>query len=76
MEGTRLADMYRKNLYTPPTFDTYTTLAARALSRICDSIIVHRITGDCPRDLLVAPDWNTEKQAVIAEIRRKLSLMK
>lgn len=72
MEGTRLAEMYREKLYTPPTFDEYTTLAARALSRLDKSTVVHRITGDCPRGLLVAPEWNRDKQRVISEIRRKL----
>ncbi len=76
MEGTRLADMYREKLYTPPTFDAYTSLAARALESLGDSIVVHRITGDCPPGLLVAPAWNADKQAVISEIRRKLALSK
>lgn len=76
MEGTVLAEMYRKKLYTPPTLDEYTTLAARALARLDTSIVVHRITGDCPRDMLVAPEWNTDKNAVICEIRRKLALLK
>ncbi len=73
MEGTRLAEMYRQNLYTPPTMDEYTTLAARALSRLRPDIVVHRITGDCPTGLLVAPEWNKNKQLVINEIRRKLA---
>jgi len=76
MEGTVLAEMYRKKLYTPPTLDEYTTLAARALARLDASIVIHRITGDCPRDMLVAPEWNTDKNAVICEIRRKLALLK
>ena len=76
MEGTRLAEMYRKKLYTPPTLDTYTSLAARALSHLDKSIVVHRITGDCPSGMLVAPEWNTDKQTVINEIRRKLEALK
>lgn len=69
MENTELARMYHQKLYTPPTFDEYVTLAARSLSRLNPNIVVHRITGDCPDGLLVAPDWNRDKQRVIRAVR-------
>ena len=72
MEGTALADMYREGAYIPPTLDEYTTLAARAIARLRPDMIVHRITGDCPDGLLVAPEWNKDKNGIIAEIRAKL----
>lgn len=75
MEGTRLAEMYRENLYTPPTLDEYTHLAAKALARLSPDIVVHRITGDAPKDLLVAPEWNRDKSRVIREVREKYSLL-
>lgn len=71
MEGTRLAEMYREKLYTPPTFDYYTDTAARLLSRLPEGIVVHRITGDCPDGMLVAPEWSREKSKVIDTIRAK-----
>ena len=72
MEGTELARMYRDGEYVPPTLDEYVTLAARSIARLRPDIIVHRITGDCPRDLLVAPDWNADKDRMINMIRKKL----
>ena len=75
MEGTRLAELYRLGSYAPPTMDEYTDTAAAVLARIGTSLVVHRITGDCPRGMLVAPEWNTEKQRVISEVRRKLEAM-
>ena len=76
MEGTELDEMYRKGLYEPISFDEYTETAAKVLDRIGDTLVVHRTTGDCPRDLLVAPEWNTDKQRVINEIRRRLGELK
>lgn len=73
MEGTRLAKMYRENLYTPPTFDEYVSTAAEVLNLIGQDMVVHRITGDCPADLLVAPEWNKDKQRVINAIRARLA---
>ena len=68
MEGTKLAEMYREKRYTPPTLSEYAKTAAECIGHISDSIIVHRITGDCPRDLLVAPEWNKNKNEIISEI--------
>ena len=76
MEGTRLCEMYRNGAYIPPTKEWYVEMCARSLSRLRGDIVVHRITGDCPRDMLVAPDWNICKNEIINEIREKyLELM-
>ena len=72
MEGTRLAEMYRSGEYTPPTMEEYVTLAARSIARLRPDMIVHRVTGDCPDGLLVAPEWNKEKNKVIELIRTRL----
>ena len=74
MEGTQLADMYRAGLYEPPTKEEYVALAARALSRLKPDTVVHRITGDCPEGLLIAPEWNRDKNGVINGIRKALEL--
>ena len=72
MDGTALAGMYREGLYVPPTMEEYVSLAARSIARLRPDMIVHRITGDCPDGLLVAPEWNKDKNKVIAEIRATL----
>ena len=73
MEGTRLAEEYRLGKYTPPTLEEYVERAASCLALIKDRLVVHRITGDCPRDLLVAPEWNADKNRIIAAVRARLA---
>ncbi len=73
MEGTALADMYREKRYTPPTLSEFAETAALCLGNISNKITVHRLTGDCPRDLLVAPEWNRDKYKVIEEINKKMA---
>ena len=68
MEGTSLADMYRNKLYTPPSLQEYAEAVAECIGYIREDMIVHRITGDCPKNLLVAPEWNRDKNAVISLI--------
>ena len=72
MEGTELARMHRAGEYTPPTLDEYTRLAARSIARLRPDITVHRVTGDCPSGLLVAPEWNSDKNKIISLIRSEL----
>ena len=69
---SRLAEMYRSGEYTPPTMEEYVTLAARSIARLRPDMIVHRVTGDCPDGLHVAPEWNKEKNKVIELIRTRL----
>ncbi len=72
MEGTALAKMYREGKYIPPTFEEYISRASRSIARLRPDMIVHRITGDCPDGLLVAPDWNKDKNRIIDCIRKRL----
>ena len=53
-----------------------TDTAAKLLHRIGDALVVHRITGDCPDGMLLAPEWSKEKTRVINTIRQKLEKMK
>ena len=74
-KDTVLAKMYERLEYLPISKDEYTDRAAYTLSAIHPDMIVHRITGDCPKELFVAPDWNKDKNGVIAEIRYKMQTL-
>ncbi len=72
MEGTRLCEMYRSGEYTPLSLDEYARTAADAIASVSPDIVIHRITGDCPRDLLIAPEWSRNKHRVIERIQKLL----
>ena len=74
-EGTKLAKMHRDGEYTPIERGAYTDSVVYVLTHISPSVVVHRITGDCPRDMLVAPEWNSDKNGVIAEINAKMKAL-
>lgn len=65
MHGTALAKMYEENRYTPPSLSEYADMASEVLARISPKAIIHRITGDAPKDLLLAPEWNKGKSDII-----------
>jgi len=72
MRNTVLEEMYRSGLYQPPTMEEYVEAALYVLTHISPDMIVHRLTGDCAPALLVAPEWNRDKEAVLAAINRAL----
>ncbi len=72
MHGTALEQMYMRGDYTPISREDYTSLAAYVIKNINEGTVIHRMTGDCPRELLVAPEWNRDKNGVIEEIRIRL----
>ncbi len=65
---TRLCEMYESGEYTPPTLEEYVDAVVYILTHISPDIIIHRLTGDAPKDMLVAPEWNRDKHAVIKRI--------
>lgn len=73
MEGTELARQYRSGEYTPITMEEYIDGAVYVLSHIRPQTVIHRVTGDCPEGLLVAPLWNSRKNEIISEIQRRLA---
>lgn len=72
MRGTRLEKEYLSGAYTPPTLDEYASGAAYVISRLSPETVIHRLTGDCPDGLLVAPEWNKDKHGIIKKIEEKL----
>lgn len=72
MKNTVLEKMYYENNYEPPTLDNYVDQATYVLCNISPNMIVHRLTGDCPAGLLVAPEWNRDKNKVIRLINMKM----
>jgi len=73
MDGTVLANEYRAGRYTPMDVDTYIEAVIDCLLYTPKETVVLRLMADCPRDRLVAPAWNTEKDYVHREIRRRMA---
>lgn len=71
-EGTKLAELYRQNLYTPPTLDEFADICVEIIARLPKEWIIHRLTGDAPRELLVAPMWNADKNGIYDALRKRM----
>ena len=65
VENTVLASMYYNGTYTPISLEYYLECAGYILSHINPNSVIHRVSGDAPKDLLVAPDWNSHKKWIM-----------
>ncbi len=65
VKNTALAKMYENKSYTPITLEYYLEAASYILTHINPDIIIHKISGDAPKDLLLAPNWNLHKKWIM-----------
>ena len=72
VKETKLANLYQNNQYTPITLEYYLDCVTYILTHISPNIVVHRISGDAPKDLLLAPSWNVHKKWILNGIDKKL----
>ena len=57
--------MYIQKNYSPISIEEYLEEVTYILTHISPNIVIHRISGDAPKDLLIAPEWNSHKKLVI-----------
>ena len=70
IKNTVLADMFYNNQYLPISLEYYLDSVIYVLTHINPNIIIHRISGDAPKDLLIAPEWNIHKKWVLNNVHK------
>ena len=65
VKNTKLADMYNNGLYNPISLDYYLNALSYIITHISPDIVIHRVSGDAPKDLLIAPKWNLHKKWIL-----------
>lgn len=65
IKNTVLYDMYKSGKYLPISLEEYLESVNYILTHISPDLVIHRVSGDAPKDLLVAPEWNSHKKWII-----------
>ena len=76
LKNTPLAAYYEKNPFHIFTLEEYCELVAKCLAIIPDTMVVHRITGDGPKKLLIEPQWSANKKLVLNTLHTYVSAMR
>ncbi|MEH7238928.1 TIGR01212 family radical SAM protein [Bacillus sp. JJ1562] len=72
LKGTPMVKQFEKGLLEFLSFDEYVQLVCDQLEILPPEMIVHRITGDGPIDLMVGPMWSVNKWEVLNTIDAEL----
>ena len=70
LRNTDLAEDYLAGRFSVMTLEEYLPLLADCVRRLPPDMVVHRITGDGPKNLLLAPLWTGNKRLVLNAITR------
>ena len=72
LRGTDLAADYEKGLFQTYERDEYISLLINCLEHLRPDIVIHRVTGDGPKDLLIAPLWASRKREVLNMLHHRM----
>ena len=72
LKGTDLAYDYLAGKFKVLERTEYIDLVADCLEHLDPSIVIHRVTGDGPKDLLIAPLWASRKREVLNLLHHRL----
>lgn len=72
LKGTDLAYDYLAGKFKVLERDQYIDLVIDCLEHLDPSIVIHRVTGDGPKDLLIAPLWASRKREVLNLLHHRL----
>ena len=74
LKDTDLATDYENKLFSTLTFDEYIDIVIKCIEHLSPDITVHRLTGDGPRNLLIAPTWSLNKKHVLNTLNHELAI--
>lgn len=72
LRDTVLAEQYTRHQFSVLTQDEYLDLVVSAIRLLPPSMVIHRLTAEAPKDILVAPQWCIYKRQVLNDLHKKL----
>ena len=72
LRNTKLAELYEKDPFHLFSLEEYCDFIVDCIERLPPGMVIHRMTGDGPRKLLIAPMWSTDKKRVLNTINQNL----
>lgn len=73
LRGSALAEDFVRHPFPQMSIEEYCDLVVECLKLLPEGTVIHRMTGDGPRNLLISPSWVTDKKRVMNLLRRKIA---
>ncbi|MDW2797130.1 TIGR01212 family radical SAM protein [Clostridium boliviensis] len=71
LEGTDLADLYNQGSVPVYSLSEYTDLVIDCIALLPPGVVIHRLSGDGPKKLLLAPLWSANKRLVLNTLAKR-----
>jgi len=65
LKGTALEPVYQSGAFRTLEFSDYLELIGECLKLLPPETVIHRLSGDGPKSLLIAPEWSADKRRVL-----------
>lgn len=72
LRGTKLAEDYQSGVFRVMEMEEYIELVMDSLEHISPEVVIHRVTGDGPKNILIAPEWSANKRLVLNTLHRRM----
>ena len=72
LRGTQLGAEYEREPFPLLTMEEYAELVAQSVRLLPENTVIHRLTGDAPGKLLIAPEWTRNKKRVLNAVNREI----
>ncbi|MFL0248644.1 TIGR01212 family radical SAM protein [Candidatus Clostridium stratigraminis] len=72
MKNTPLVRLYEQGRLKFLEEEEYIEILCQAITMLPQDVVIHRLTGDAPRELLIGPMWSLKKWEILNSIDRKL----
>lgn len=76
LKNTALAKLYEAKAFEVLDFEEYINIVIDCLEILSEDIVIHRVTGDGPRSLLIAPLWSLDKRRVLNTLHQHMKVRK
>lgn len=72
LKNTDLARDYEQKHFSVYTLEEYLDVLTDCITHLSKDIVLHRVTGDGPKKLLIAPTWSSNKRLVLNSLHQKM----
>ena len=72
LENTDLAKDYKNGFFKELDIEEYIEILIDCLENINPEVVIHRVTGDGPKKILIAPEWSADKKRVLNTLHKRM----
>ena len=72
LKDTEFEKLYHAGLFRVLEYEEYLGLVRQALELLPADMVVHRLSGDPPRAMVIAPAWSTDKKRIVNDLKKML----